>query len=401
MPETAPHTPNTQQPQPLVEPALIHESAENVRGLMSWDFGGVPDVEPISSQPQDEPERAPILARQKVKLATGIGRLASIGRSDNAPHAARTSEQLWPDRSWEYKAPEIVELYKSQVEGIEYFSNLPEGMFPFMPIEENSILSHPAEQPLLPSAIDALPAGKYYVAQASSRTPGTADTNFDRKIIVTDEPDGKRINEINKYTLIKNSGKSEALMTALGYQFEERVLDAGLPSQVTRYGELKAVPTPETLRQKAADLGVIVRFIPDQGIIDNRTYLKAFADETFPISTADALNYGHDTQDDHITAMVLGGLPLRSALRSAAISALKRNDLDDVVAGIDTFTSLLRETVAQTNNKTSNISGTPEILRQYGRYIDVPSSTVDEILETAQKNARKYGMDVTEYPEED
>lgn len=358
----------------------------------TWDFGGDNNFDQGSVVEKTEPEASLFVARQKVKLATGIGKLAALGKPVQ-------NENTYSPVSTKGELPVQTNLHIEILEGIEYVTNLPEGISVFEPTAEGSVVLHPSRRSLLPSAIDAVPAGEYIVKMPESTDGVGSVFDRDKIIVITDSLDGKRINRIHNNDLIKNAGRTETLMTALGAKFEETILDEGTEYETKVYGALKAIPTPNTLRAKAAELGVDIKFIPDQGLIDSKTYLRTFAESKFPVSSASAEYYAHDTSDDHLTAMVLGAEPLKVALRDAAGVALKRNDnLNDMASGVDIFTALLRETLADTYNG-SGVRVTPSNLRACGEYIGLADETVDEILKTAQANARKYGIEVREFPE--
>lgn len=303
-----------------------------------------------------------------------------------------SQEASWPDFSFEEAVNGTRDLRTETVDGISFRTNLPEGVWPFEPTQPGKDPTHPIHRPLLPSAIDSLPAGEFHIAN-----PDIESAAFDRRIIITEEPDGKRINRIGSRSLVKNAGNSEALMTALGNQFEKRVLDQGLGTEVLKYGELKAMPTPETTRKKAAELGVDIQYFPDQGLINGKDYLDSFAHEKFPISTASAEYYTHDTRDDHLTAMVIGAEPLKIALRDSAQRALALGmDADKWAGDVDDFTAYLRGTVSPTYN--SQIMGYgPETLLSVGERIGIGTEKVEGILETARANAQKFGMELNQY----
>lgn len=267
------------------------------------------------------------------------------------------------------------------IDGHTVEMDLPPGILPSEPTPPGEHPSHPFYRPLLPSALEELPAGSYTVQKPTS--PNVRD--FDRYINVTEDPEGKRINYIAD-GLHMNLGRNNNLMTKLGYTFER-----GLNGI-----EVGSVPLPSLLQRRAAELGVDVQFFPDQKVIDSPSYLDAFAKGAYPVSTASAEYYTHDTQDDHLTAMVLGGEPLKTALQEAAIEALSSDtNLDNIAGGFDQFTAYLRGTVSPTYNMMQLPYGR-NTMHVAGERIGLTPEKVDEILATAQNNALAFGMEVND-----
>lgn len=244
--------------------------------------------------------------------------------------------------------------------------------------DKKSLDRHPHRQDLLPSATDALPAGVYRLGRED-----TDDPAFDRVITVREDDQGKYVSGMTTL-LVDNLGGTRKLMRQLGYRF------GGLQQG------LEAMPTPQTFKSHAAELGVQVRLYPQYGLIEGKDYLDAFANGEYPVATGTARDYAHDTSDDHITAMVLGAEPLRDALVDVAHRTLAgEGDLNQRVATIDEFTACLRGTVADTYNFADRGYGR-DVLVELGRILGIGESRVNDILDVARNNARDlYQIDVS------
>lgn len=257
------------------------------------------------------------------------------------------------------------------IDGVAARTNLPEDIAVF---EGSSAGEQPYSRRLLPSAMDSLPVGNYAIG-----SPDATDPFFDRNIVVTQDAEGKYIEGMYQ-GLTANTGNSQALLAKLGYKYENA------------YGAAKSVPTPETVAHHAAKLGVDVRCFPDQGLIDSNDYLKTFSEGKYPISTGDAAYYAHDIQDDHITAMVLGGEQLKDALKHVAAEALSQGeDLDNFAAGIDQFTADVRGAVAPTENDRGKDYDKHVLF--VGRGLGLSDDKISEIIEAARLRGREFGMD--------
>lgn len=283
-----------------------------------------------------------------------------------------SSEQFSFTTTFEQPASLATDIH--DINGFATRTNIPEDLDIF---DNSSKTDHPHRSNLLPSAIDGLPTGEYAIGSPDSDEPA-----FDRKIIVTEDESGRYIEGL-KTGLIDNLGSNRKLMQALGYKFQG-------------FGGLNAAPMPETLKQHAADLGVDVEFFPNQGLIDSSDYLGAFSRGAYPVATGNAEYYAHDTQDDHITAMVLGGEPLKAALAHVASEALAvGEDLDNYADAIDRFTAYLRGSVAPTYNQMP-MAYDKNTLQFVGQGIGMSESEIDEIFATAHKNAESFGMDTVD-----
>jgi hypothetical protein len=273
-----------------------------------------------------------------------------------------------------FDQPKSLATETHDINGFSTRTNIPEGLDIF---DKSSKTDHPHRSSLLPSAIETLPTGEYAIGLPDSDEPA-----FDRKITIIEDETGRYI-EGMQTGLVENIGSNRQLMQALGYKFQQGFNSANM------------APMPETLKAHAAKLGVDVVFFDDQGLIASDGYLGAFSRGEYPVATGNAEYYAHDTQDDHITAMVLGGEPLKRALAHVASEALATGeDLDNYADAIDRFTAYLRGSVAPTYNQMP-MAYDRNTLQFIGQGIGMSEVEVDEIIGTARENAESFGMDTS------
>lgn len=278
------------------------------------------------------------------------------------------------------REPPIDNLRTEIVDGFTVRSNLPPGLLPFEPTPDGKQAKHPFSRELLPSAIDSLPNGTFTIA-----SPHSDDPYYNRSITVIEDEGGKYFSPFIQPGLFYQNRNSIPLMKNLGYKYE----GIGLSTK------LSYIPTPATLKARSAELGVDVELFPDQGHIDDTTYLTTFAAGKYPVATGTAKDFIHDIQDDHLPAMVLGGEPLKLALMDAANHALEGDaDKSQQTNGIDKFTAHLRGTVSPTINESPDLAYNETTLQELGRAIGLTNETVTNILETARVNAVKFEMNV-------
>ena len=280
------------------------------------------------------------------------------------------------------------------IDGREYQTNLPKGVQLIEP--EGGLISSAR---LIPKDFDALSPGKYVVHGGAERGTFGEISEGIRRIEVRENESGKTIlNESFSYGgQISVSEDALGLMQEIGY-------DIG-SVWISRVPNITGVPTPETLKAAAGLMGVEIQFFPKVGVISDIDYLRAFADGKYPVSTKEELQYMHDIQDDHITAMVLGGEPLKLALAEVASRAiadarrpLRRNrSTGDTASMIDTFTAILRAVVSRGTTDVPFIleRGRSTLIKR-GEALGLTAEKTQEILEHAQEIGRTMGLEVME-----
>lgn len=274
-----------------------------------------------------------------------------------------------------------------------YETDLPEGIDPIGSPDAQGLEAEVFLQRamLIPQALDKIPEGEFVIKDRGS--------NSERKIIATATPDGMSINIDAFYgaSINLHTGDAHILMGKLGYAIKHVVIDG------FDYGyRIVGVPTPETIKKAAAKLGVKIKLLTgrrgevEKGKLEYSDYLQAFAEGQYPVSVGEIGYYGHDIQDDHLSSMVLGGDPLKKALREAASSALKSRDegkMKSATANIDRFTAALRRTLNENPEEPDF-----QLNEAYssGRELGISDETIGNIMQTVRSKAKEFGMTVVE-----
>lgn len=276
----------------------------------------------------------------------------------------------------------------SQLAGREVVSDLPNGINPFDDEQASSLRT----TSLRPMELAKLPEGEYTVTEVLDEE----DNFFDelpqkRTLVVFDTEAGKAVAEESfqfDFNLVPGTSK---IMRGLGYEVAE----------IDGHESIVAVPTPETVKHAAEQLGVSVELYPETGYINAPEYLGTFARGAYPIAGGNESNYGHDIGDDHLTAMVLGGEPLRDVLQEVSQEALDSNNpelMKSVTADIDTFTGELRRIVSP--GQQASLGEAYSEQKGYYTFLDTANKLglskdqVDIILTKAIATAEKFGMPV-------
>lgn len=249
---------------------------------------------------------------------------------------------------------------------------------------------------LSPSELDSLPAGTYHTSGIKEVVDldegGVKQEPVVRKLEIVDTDAGKAVTvesfSSNSWHLQPGT---EKLMTALGYEI----------SQQAGHTEIAAAPTPRTVEGAAAKLGVEIAFFPQHGFIPSKDYLGAFKDGKFPVALGQEANYKHDIEDDHLTALVLGGQPLQKALSEAARHALSADEatMNNTTRGIDEYTATLRAVIAPHFELTGAAFGAEagrHTLYDLGEQFGIPANVSEAVLATAQQNARAFDIPVSD-----
>jgi len=279
--------------------------------------------------------------------------------------------------------------------GRSYTTDLPAGLdiFDDQPLTGSATI---ATASLRPSVFDDIPLGMFSV----TGTIPTEDENcqpiqkaITRPIETYQTAKGKVITAESyggylEWTMQQDTGE---LMTALGYDIE---LAGGRK-------RIAAFPAPETVKRSAAALGVDIKFFAGGGSIPGRPYVKAFAGRQYAASIGNAMYYKHDIEDDHLTAMVLGGEPLKAALQTTAVAAAEQDDatVDAVALGIDRLTAALRGIVTIGSGFDGDEHGVEKgraFFQGKAANLGISAEVANEIIATAQANARTYHMNVQE-----
>jgi hypothetical protein len=265
--------------------------------------------------------------------------------------------------------------------GETYQTDLPEGINPFA---ENGKID--------PQKIDEVPVGEFRLSIVRSGFDIPVHQE-NRAISIRSTENGKVINpSLFEGHIQIGAGKTGKLMEALGYE-----VDATHENDF-----ITGIPTPGTLVAAAAKSGVDVELVVTDGqYINGRAYLGAFSKNKYPVSLGTEYGYQHDSEDDHMTAIVLAGKPLIGALAGVSIVALEsdqQKQIDDIAQGIDNFTATLRAVISPSvvTGEAYGLEMGRRTLTGTGEKIGISAERVSVILKTAQENAQKLGIEVKE-----
>lgn len=277
-----------------------------------------------------------------------------------------------------------IEPNRVVIAGQQYETNL---SFANLPVSEN-----PAGRDLclLPGLLDQLGTGTYNLNPVQDQSD---DDEFKpyipaKEINVFETDNGNVVGResFSNTDWFLGSGM-KGIMTGLGYVIED--------------DRIVGIPTPETLRHAAARMGIDIEFF-DAGYISGPDYLQAFSDRKYPVAIGTEGFYKHDIEDDHITAMALGGDPLKESLAAVSAEALGSEDegvISSTARDIDTFTATLRAVISPHKDLLGEAYGETQGRRTFldiAYRIGIDQETATQILATAQQNAHELGIPVTE-----
>ena len=250
---------------------------------------------------------------------------------------------------------------------------------------------------LLPTALDKLEPGKYFVRGTSLEEAVDDQWNHphsvshSRDVTVRASGHGKVIDNDSFFESYSMLAGTETLMRALGYEVTES----------PRGSQISGVPTPETLVVALKERGIDIKLFPDYQCIPGSEYLQAYAEGKYPVSSSNEIYYEHDIGDDHLGAVMLGGAILVEALQTAAINGLKGDDgaIHRTSIFIDTFTANLRAVILPitefSEGANAEADGRGRVHTNCER-LGISMEKCDEIIKTVQAEAVKMGMDIVE-----
>jgi hypothetical protein len=330
-------------------------------------------------------EDKPLVRDSEINLGQFIIEAADVGQNNLQKEAAHwvpggTGGQY----SGAIESTESIQRTIRPIEfgDIRYLTDLPQGLDPFQERDEGSWRngSPGLRDSLRPSVLDELPVGDSHIYYDWGPEAGVGQSGqTERTITVIATNKGKAIS----YSSIDSSDRTahvsrdgEALMAELGYVVGEE----------TGHKRVVAYPTPETVKAAAASFGIVIHEFPALGEIPPALFLQAYADGEYPISTGEHEYYLHDIEDGHLTALILGGEPLKRALKEAAHGALVKGDEESInkcTREIDNLTDFLESTLIDPLSFQASYLGMAQRL-------GISPISAQEILATAQANQRKF-----------
>ena len=172
---------------------------------------------------------------------------------------------------------------------------------------------------------------------------------------------------------------TESLMRDLGYV-------------ISSEGAIEGTPIPETLIRSAADLGLAIEF-HEGGKLSAEEYVETFSRGAYPVATGNEYWYSHDINDDHITAMVLGGAELMHLLQRGASKAIETHTEDKASGAIDQFTNCLGGFLYV---RKGQLNAGYDGLIENGEKLGISKEEVDHLVINARAKAQDYDIELLE-----
>ncbi len=152
-------------------------------------------------------------------------------------------------------------------------------------------------------------------------------------------------------------------------------------------------PSPETFKRFCANQGISVEIYSDRSRLGHEEYLGAFRRGAYPIGALDNF-YSHDIQDDHITALLIGGPGLQGAI---AESLNKASEVDpyNLAATLDIFTAAFRSVLLPNGSLQGDNFGKTNgrsTLKNIASTLGIDPDKVDELISTAQARIVNFGL---------
>jgi hypothetical protein len=154
-------------------------------------------------------------------------------------------------------------------------------------------------------------------------------------------------------------------------------------------------PSPETLKAFCAKHGIEVEIHKDKSKLEHPEYLKAYRAGKYPIGALDKF-YSHDIQDDHITALIIGGAELQKTIATSVENLLRLQKFTpkDLSSLLDAFTATFRSVILPygTEGEAYGKEGGRTTLKFYGDKLNIQPEVMDELILIAQQRAIGFGM---------
>lgn len=255
-----------------------------------------------------------------------------------------------------------------------------------------------------PAALDAIEPGTYRVSSWRKHkiSPIGHPWKYRQSIDIQGSPYGKVVDQASFGNTLPVTFSPERLGEEPGSRARAVAPLLGKLGYVLAQNKrITALPTPTTFQHAASQHGVSVRIFDGSGRINDVEYLQSFAEGHYPVAAGKENYYLHDISDDHATAMLLGGAPLRDALQGAAAYALEEGKTDVVPGAIDNYTSLLRLVVVDDGYTFDSIDqrvmkapSAVAALHDNGQKMQLPAEMTNGVIEAAYDNARAWGVPV-------
>ena len=289
-------------------------------------------------------------------------------------------------------ATDTTELSKTEVitfGGVDYTSDRALGFYPFEETDGRTSLDYAV---IPPARMDDFAEGTTTISgviqEEVDDMGAVEDVVIKRAIEIIPTERGRTIS-------LESLGKSDPYWETMPDTY--RLMES-LGFVTTEAEGIVAIPTPETVKNAAKELGVEIAFFPNTDVLSSEDYLATFAAGKYPVSLKH--HYKHDITDDHLTGTVLGGEPLKNALKEAAIRYLGADTetVNDATVSIDALTNILRKIVSKSvdDDVPYRAERGRATFHKIAALLDISPEVADEIIATAQKNGRAFEMNVTE-----
>ncbi len=264
-----------------------------------------------------------------------------------------------------------------EIAGHSYTTNLPEGTYPFY---EHGGQGSLTEIELSPNRLDELTEGTYIVSETPADVSQTGTEPYTRTIIIRQNEHGKAIDtkSFSRPDLLGMDPSTAQYFSKLGYEFDDTLVNGKLTPS--------AVPTPETIKTAAKELGVDIEIF-EEGLISPTDYLHTLANGKFPVSGASESYYRHDASDTHLKVMLLGGTEIRSVLAEAASRALSAggSTVGEATGAIDMYTDALSDIYNELGYSHSSAI-------ELGLTAGISQETTLELISIIQNRAQEEGI---------
>jgi hypothetical protein len=155
-------------------------------------------------------------------------------------------------------------------------------------------------------------------------------------------------------------------------------------------------PTPETFKAFCAKHGVDVEIHRSKTRLKYPEYLKAYIEKKYPIGALDSNSYSHDIQDDHITAIIIGGPELQKTISKSIRCILEAGTQspENLCINLDSFTAHFRVILLNDiskNQKYGKEKGR-QTLYEVANLLQISPERVDELISIAQQRSINFGL---------
>lgn len=176
--------------------------------------------------------------------------------------------------------------------------------------------------------------------------------------------------------------------------FEKMGYEVDGPMSIAGY------PRPDVVVSCAKNFGVNVEIVEGHSVIPSNVYVATFARGCYPVATGSYDMYRHDIDDDHFSAVLLGGGLMMRELQRYATEMQVRDDkelISNAAGVIDQFTSKFRDCIGDSFTRQEceySIKAQMPQLKRLAMQMNISLGCLDDMLQGARREAAALGMDV-------